>query len=257
MYRVSRRVAPLAAAALVASAALTGCGGSSGGGSSNNSAMTLTILYRNVSQGSTKTAQVLEQELSAAGVKVKLLGTSNADFYTKYLQSKTAAKDGTWDVAIAGWGPDWYGDAAASFFLPLFSGEQSYPWNGGSNFGLYNSDATNALIAKAQAAKTPAEAQAIWAQADKQVMTDAAIFPITDPQEANYHSKNISNAVPIPSLQQIDPAIEEAAQDLGAGPWTRFRPLPGRPRRRPAGVRFRRWCSAPGTPRPGTPPRRW
>ena len=63
MHRVSRRVAPLAAAALVASAALTGCGGSSsGGGSSNNSAMTLTILYRNVSQGSTKTAQVLEQE---------------------------------------------------------------------------------------------------------------------------------------------------------------------------------------------------
>ena len=203
MHRVTRRVAPLMAAALVGSAALTGCGG--GSGDKNDSAMTLTILYRNVSQGSTKTAQVLEQELSAAGVKVKLLGTSNADFYTKYLQSKTAAKDGTFDIAIAGWGPDWYGDAAASFFLPLFSGEQSYPWNGGSNFGLYNSDATNALIDQAQKAKTPQEAQAIWAKADKQVMTDAAIFPITDPQEANYHSKNISNAVPIPSLQQIDP----------------------------------------------------
>ncbi len=223
MHRVTRRVAPLMAAALVGSAALTGCGGS-GNSASNDSGMTLTVLYRNVSQGSTKTAQVLEQELSAAGVKVKLLGTSNADFYTKYLQSKTAAKDGTFDIAIAGWGPDWYGDAAASFFLPLFSGEQSYPWNGGSNFGLYNSDATNALIAKAQSAKTPQEAQAIWAQADKQVMTDAAIFPITDPQEANYHSKNISNAVPIPSLQQIDPlnvtktgADKDTLHALGVG----------------------------------------
>jgi ABC-type transport system substrate-binding protein len=224
MHRVSRRVAPLAAAALVASAALTGCGGGSGSGNSDESAMKLTILYRNVSQGSTKTAQVLEQELSAAGVKVKLLGTSNADFYTKYLQSKTSAKDGTWDLAIAGWGPDWYGDAAASFFLPLFSGEQSYPWNGGSNFGLYNSDATNALIDQAQKAKTPEAAQAIWAQADKQVMTDAAIFPITDPQSANYHSKNISNAVPIPSLQQIDPlnvtktgADKDTLHALGVG----------------------------------------
>ncbi|BBH16323.1 hypothetical protein Back2_06100 [Nocardioides baekrokdamisoli] len=198
----------LAIAASTASAiTLTACGSSSGGSTANikSTGLTVTILYRNKSVGSTKAFQVIQQELTNAGVTVKGLPASNADFYTKYLQSKTAAKAGQFDLAIAGWGPDWYGDGAASFFLPLFSGEQSFPWNGGSNFGLYNSATTNQLIKDAAAATDPATAQADWAKADRQVMQDAAIYPITDPQTANYHSKNLGNAIAIPSLQQIDP----------------------------------------------------
>ena len=47
---------------------------------------------------------------------------TNADFYTKYLQVPSVAKRGVWDLSLAGWGPDWYGDAAKSFFEPLFNG---------------------------------------------------------------------------------------------------------------------------------------
>ena len=53
---------------------------------------------------------------------VQGVGVPNADFYTKYLEVPAKAKSGTWDMSLAGWSPDWYGDAAKSFFEPLFDG---------------------------------------------------------------------------------------------------------------------------------------
>ena len=69
----------------------------------------------------------------------------------------TVAQRGVWDLAIAGWGADWYGNAALSFFEPLFSGKPSFPPIG-SNFGFYDSPTTNALIEQAASAKTEDEA---------------------------------------------------------------------------------------------------
>ena len=92
-----------------------------------------------------------------------------------------------------------------SFFAPLFSGEPSYP-PVGSNFGFYNSAKTNDLITKATNAKTTDEAGALWHQADQQVMADAAFYPITNPNQANYKATQVNNAVYIPAIQNFDPA---------------------------------------------------
>ena len=125
-------------------------------------------------------------------------------FYVKYLQVPSVAQRGVWDVSLAGWGADWYGNAAVSFFNPLFSGQPSFP-PVGSNFGLYNSPAANALIAQAVAAPTADAAAALWAKADAQVMADAAFYPLTNNKQANYHASQVNNAVYIPSLQNFDP----------------------------------------------------
>ena len=45
----------------------------------------------------------------------------------------------------------------------------------------------------------------IWAQADQAVMKDAAIYPITDPLQPNYHASYVHNAVYVPAIQQFDP----------------------------------------------------
>ena len=45
----------------------------------------------------------------------------------------------------------------------------------------------------------------MWAQADAQVMADAAVFPITSPTSANYHAAQVHNAVFVPQLFQFDP----------------------------------------------------
>ena len=107
--------------------------------------LSVTLLYRPSSSVRSAIAQAAQSDLAKIGVKVKLLGVPSADFYTKYLEVPSVAKRGVWDLAVAGWGPDWYGDAALSFFGPLFSGPPSYP-PVGSNFGFYNNPSVTALI---------------------------------------------------------------------------------------------------------------
>src|SRR5699024_1211581 len=94
---------------------------------------TVKFLYRNASEGSRKSFQTIQQDLSKVGIKVKGVPSPDADFYTKYLQVPDVAKRGVWDLSLAGWGADWYGNSALSYFKPLFSGKGSFPPTG-SNF---------------------------------------------------------------------------------------------------------------------------
>jgi peptide/nickel transport system substrate-binding protein len=175
---------------------------------------TLKVLYRNESNGSTKTFETLQADLGKVGIKVVGVSSSNADFYTKYLQEKSQAQQGVWDIAIAGWGADWYGNSALSYFLPLYAGTTAFPPNG-SNYGLYNDPAVNKAIDDA-AQSDIADAKAKWAAVDKMVMADAAFYPLTSPKTANYHSKYVHGAVPMDVFQNYDPTnvwIEKAHQD--------------------------------------------
>ena len=168
---------------------------------------TVKFLYRNVSQGSTKTFQTIQQDLSKIGVKVVGVPSPQADFYTKYLQVPAVAQRGVWDLSLAGWGSDWYGNAALSFFNPLFAGTPSFPPNG-SNYGLYNSPTANAAITAAINAPNQEQAKTLWSAADHAVMNDAAIFPISNPLTANYHASQVHNTVYDPALQTFDPTNE-------------------------------------------------
>ena len=166
--------------------------------------LALTLIYRPSSTIATKMAQSLQSDLSSIGVKLKLLGVSPADFVAKYMPVPSVAKRGVWDLSLAGWGPDWYGDAAVSFFSPLLSGPPSFPPNG-SNYGFYDNPSVNALIAKGASAATASAAASIWAQADQAVMKDAPIYPIVNPNQPLYHASYVHNAVYVPAIQQFDP----------------------------------------------------
>ena len=74
---------------------------------------------------------------------------------------------------------------------------------------------TNKLIDEASKAPDD-QSDALWAKADKQVMEDAAFYPITSPKTANYHAKHLHNTVPMEAFQNYDPSnvwIEKAYQD--------------------------------------------
>jgi peptide/nickel transport system substrate-binding protein len=175
--------------------------------------LTLKMLYRSDSQGSTAIFNNISSQLNALGsVKVTGVPTNQSDFYGKYLyvpNSKSApspAYKGTWDMASAGWGPDWYGNAAVSFFNPLYSSPGGFPANGGSNFGYFSSAAVNNLIKQALSQPTEPAADKFWAQADMQVMKEAAIYPITSPLQLMTHASYVHNAVYINTLQNFDAA---------------------------------------------------
>ncbi|MGI8851158.1 MAG: ABC transporter substrate-binding protein [Acidimicrobiales bacterium] len=165
---------------------------------------TLKFLYRPASSSSNKAFQTIQSDLGQLGITVQGVGVPNADFYTKYLQKPTVAKQGVWDLSLAGWGPDWYGDAASSFFLPLFDGRVLPPTS--SNYGLFNDPTLNGLIDQATQATTSADAAKLWHQADVETMKQAAIFPITDPNQPLVHGTQVHNTIYIAAYEQFDPA---------------------------------------------------
>jgi peptide/nickel transport system substrate-binding protein len=164
--------------------------------------LSLTVLYRPTSSIQTKMVQTLQSDMAKVGVKIKLLTATPSDFYVKYLYVGSVAKRGAWDFALAGWGPDWYGDAATSFFQPLFSPASFPP---GTNYGFYSDPAVTKMIEQAAATASSVTAAKIWAQADQAVMKDAAFYPITDGLWPAYHASYVHNAVYIPTFQQFDP----------------------------------------------------
>jgi peptide/nickel transport system substrate-binding protein len=166
--------------------------------------LTLKLLYVNNFDYQVKMFQTLQADLGQVGVTVQGIGVPNADFFTKYMEVPSVAHGGVWDLAFTAWYPDWYGNGALSFFNPLFSGPPSYPPSG-SNFGFYDSAAANRLIQQGEAAPTVSAAGGIWAKADAQVMSDAAVYEITSPTFPTYHASQVHNAVFVPVLNQFDP----------------------------------------------------
>jgi peptide/nickel transport system substrate-binding protein len=182
----------------------------SSAGFTSSNPLTIKLLYRSDSQGSTKAALNISGQLNALGsVKVTLVATNQSDFYGKYLyvtSTPSPAQQGTWDAAIAGWGPDWYGNSAVSFFNPLFAAPQGFPANGGSNFGYFSDPTVNSLIKQALNQTTEAQADTYWAKADQAVMAQAAFYPITDELALAQHAPYVHNAVYMTQYQQFDPA---------------------------------------------------
>ncbi|HET6817115.1 MAG TPA: ABC transporter substrate-binding protein [Mycobacteriales bacterium] len=164
--------------------------------------LTLKFLFRPSSNTAKKMFQVVQQDLGAIGVKVTAFGVPDADFYTKYLQKPDSAKKGQWDLSLAGWAPDWYGDAALSFFAPLFDGRVLPPTS--SNFGLFNDPKVNACIDKATKEKDLNTANQDWNECDHDVMSAAAIFPILSPNRANYYPAHVHNTVYSPVWDMAD-----------------------------------------------------
>ena len=170
------------------------------------------FLYRSDSQGSTKIFNNVAAQLGALGsVTVSGVPTNQADFYGKYLfvpntpSAPSPAYKGTWDMASAGWGPDWFGDSAVSYFNPLYSSPGGFPANGGSNFGYFSSATVNNTISQALSQTTEAAADKFWAQADEEVMQAAAVYPITSPLQLAEHAPYVHNAVYMTQWQNFDP----------------------------------------------------
>lgn len=167
--------------------------------------LTLKFLYRNASEASSKTFATIQQDLSKIGVKVEGVPSPNADFYTKYLQVPDVASRGVWDLSLAGWGADWFGNGGAiSYFSPLFSGQPSFPPIG-SNYGYYDSAQANQMLTEALAATDVAKQNDLFGQLDELITKDVAIYPITNPNWPSYRATQVHNAVYMDSLQNFDP----------------------------------------------------
>ena len=165
--------------------------------------LTLKFLYRTASTASLRVFETLRADLSQARITVQGVATPGGAFWTKYLANPRVAKAGEWDMALAGWTPDWYGDAAPSFFRPVLTAPADPP--AGSNFGFYQDPTVTSLINQAATQASASTAARMWAQIDQDVMNDAPIYPIAQPLWPNYHASYVHNAVYVPAIQNFDP----------------------------------------------------
>jgi peptide/nickel transport system substrate-binding protein len=134
-------------------------------------------------------AATMQAELKKAGITLKMQQVPNADFYTKHLSHVPAIKSGDWDIAVPGWSPDWQGNAARSFFVPLLDGRLFA--EGTTNYGDYNNKDVNTMIDQALQAPTADAAGKIWAQVDQRTMQDAPWVPIDYGQSVRYWAKDV------------------------------------------------------------------
>ena len=164
---------------------------------------TFKLLYQISNPVQAKMFQTIQFELGQIGITVQGEGVPSADIYVKYLEVPSTATRGVWDFALDQWYPDWYGNNAASYFLPVFDSSSLPP--AGSNFSYEDNPKVDSVIAKALSATSNAQATSLWQQADRLVMGDAAIYPINSPSFAVYVPTQVHNAVFVPNIQAIDP----------------------------------------------------
>ncbi|GAB3756663.1 ABC transporter substrate-binding protein [Microlunatus parietis] len=129
-------------------------------------------------------AQALQQGFAKAGVTVTLRPLdSNA-----LIQTATGPK-GDYDLYLGSWQPDF--PSANGNIQPLFASSQI--GNGNYNISRYSNPEVDELVKKATGTIDPAAAEAIWAEIDKKIMTDAPVIPLTYTKNSFLHGSNVQN----------------------------------------------------------------
>ena len=163
--------------------------------------LTLIYLYRNKGKAPL-IAQTLQADLAKSGITLKLKQVPPADFYTKHLSKPSATKAGDWDLAGPGWNPDWAGNAARSFFVPLLDGRQC--GEGSTNYNCYNNPDVNKLIDQALAEQDQKKVADLWHQADVKTMADAPWVPMVTGKTPYYHGSRVMNWTYFPFANNAD-----------------------------------------------------
>lgn len=126
---------------------------------------------------------------------------TQSDWYGKYLEQPTTAKQDVWDISLPGWIPDWFGNNGRATIQPLFTN----PGELANDFDGYNSSVTNGLVHQALTATSQSEAASFWAKADEQVVKDVADVPLINQRWTLYHSSQVHGCVFFVNALNCDP----------------------------------------------------
>jgi ABC-type transport system substrate-binding protein len=155
--------------------------------------LTLTLVYPNNPPAPAQ-ATALQSDFAQAGVTLKFNEQPSQGEYFNYIE--TPGNQGKWDLAFGAWFPDWQGNAAQTYFSPLFDGRLLSAASNGTNYGQYNDPTVNGMIDQALHAATTAKAGQLWANLDNYIMTqDPGWIPLVDDALPQYVGINIHNPV--------------------------------------------------------------
>jgi peptide/nickel transport system substrate-binding protein len=140
--------------------------------------------------GITLAAQSVQASLARAGIDLHLVPLNWNDLYGRLLANLQNAKRGEWDLALVGWGYDWFGENnGRSVIAPLFDGR--HLGLSTLNFGGYQSQEVNAAIDRATAAPSAELAEQAWSDAARQLMNDVALVPLVESKNVLARSRRV------------------------------------------------------------------
>ncbi|MBV9445820.1 MAG: ABC transporter substrate-binding protein [Streptosporangiaceae bacterium] len=148
-----------------------------------------------------ETAEVVGAAMARAGIRIEMMPVPIDKLFSKYFSSTGSTLHNTWDIALTGWEPDWYGNNARTYLQPLFDSRavsQNGDW--GSNFGHYRSESVNRLLEEALRSGDEIRAGELMREAEVQVLADAAVVPILFAYQYWFHSGRVQNWLPYPVL---------------------------------------------------------
>lgn len=149
----------------------------------HSSGLSLTLLTQN-DPASLAQSQALQQGIERAGIKVTLKPEDATSFY-----SDATATKANYDLALYSWQPDF--PSANSNIQPLFASSEI--GNGGNNVSRYSNADVDKLIDQATATVDQTAAQKLWAEADKRIMQDAPVVPLTYAKQSFLAGSNVQN----------------------------------------------------------------
>ena len=134
-------------------------------------------------------ATALQASLALAGIKVTLKGFPAGSYYTNFAGAPAYVHAHQIGIAMGGWGADW---PTGFGFLDSLSAGNTIVATGNTNIEELNDPVVNNLFTKSSTV-TGAARTALWAQIDKQIMTDAGILPLVYNKALLYRSSNLTN----------------------------------------------------------------
>ncbi len=155
--------------------------------------ITLTYMYPNDSSN-TRVFEAIQASLALCGITLTGKGEPGSSFFTDLGNAPENNKAGTWDMGQPGWIPDWFGNNGRTVIQALFQGPNCVINT--VNYGCYNNPAVNTLITQAEAATSLTAAGADWAQADQDIMKDAAIVPLMSQTFPTIASQRVRSVEP-------------------------------------------------------------
>jgi peptide/nickel transport system substrate-binding protein len=147
------------------------------------------LSYRSDRPSETAAATAIQASLAKVGIKVTLKGFPSGSYYTNFAGAPAYVHSHGIGISMGGWFPDWpngWGDLDS-----LVDGATIVP-TGNTNIAELNDSKINNLFAKS-AKLTGSARDPIWAQIDKQAMTDAAILPMVYAKALFYRPPSLTN----------------------------------------------------------------
>ena len=133
----------------------------------------------------------LKASLAACGIHLTAEPVPLGEYYQRISDEKHNDKPGTYDLGLASWATDWFGNNGRAGLDPLF---RTQCVNETTSYGCYSSPVADHDLTAAETATTDTQAARDLAAAARQIMADAAAVPLTDLQDTIFSSARVREA---------------------------------------------------------------